>query len=63
MTEQRIINQQLRLALRTGVVPYTFEALNDKEGRTRKIVCEMQIELKKKFSCHKNGKLWIINLA
>ena len=61
MTEQQIKNQKLRLALRTGALPYTFTDSENKRYRT--IVWEMQNETGKKFTTHKDNDQWTINIA
>jgi len=61
MENQKLINLKLRLALREGNLPYSFE--DPKENGYRKIVYECGRELNKKFTVKKRGNLWIIYLV
>jgi hypothetical protein len=58
--EQKILNARLRLALRTGDLPFVFE--DDQERNYRKIVYEMGRELKQKFTVRKVGTTWSIDI-
>lgn len=60
-SEQKIKNTKLRLALRTGELPYTFE--DEFEKQYRQIVCAMQVELNEKFKVSKSGSTWNISKA
>jgi hypothetical protein len=59
--EQKILNAQIRLALRTGQLPFTFE--DEQEKRYRQLVFEMSKETGIKYKVNKVGKLWSIDLS
>lgn len=59
--EQKILNARLRLALRTGDLPFTFTDKFEKDYR--KIVYQMSKKLNKKFTVQKRKSVWTINLA
>ncbi len=61
MKQQKITNAKIRLAVREGLLPYTFV---DKDEKTyRKIVYELGKELGKKFTVTKIGEQWSIDIA
>lgn len=57
--EQKILNARLRLALRTGDLPFVFE--DEYEKDYRKIVYQMGRELGEKFTVRKVGTTWTID--
>lgn len=59
--EQKILNARIRLALRTGDLPFTFTDKYDYDYR--KIVYQMSKELNRKFTVNKKKSVWTINLA
>ena len=59
--EQKILNTRLRLALRTGELPFTFT--DDQEKDYRKIVYSVGVEMGKKFTANKVGNFWTISEA
>lgn len=59
--EQKIINASIRLALRTGNLPYQFQDKDEKDYR--KIVYSVGRELGIKFKVQKVGDLWTICIA
>lgn len=56
---QKIQNAKLRLALRSGELPYRFQDPDEKTYR--KIVCAVGRELGKKFRVNKNGEQWEVS--
>ena len=56
--EQKILNTRLRLALRTGAMPFRF--IDDQEKHYRKIIYSTGIEVGKKFTANKNGNVWTV---
>ena len=56
--EQKILNTRLRLALRTGELPFRF--IDDQEKHYRKIIYSTGIEVGKKFTANKNGNVWTV---
>ena len=46
--EQKILNTRLRLALRTGALPFRF--IDDQEKHYRKIIYSTGVEVGKKFT-------------
>ena len=61
VAEQKILNARLRLALRTGDLPFKFIDPQDKDYR--KIVYAIGVEVGKKFSANKVGDKWTITEA
>ena len=61
VAEQKILNARLRLALRTGNLPFQFIDSQDKDYR--KIVYAIGVEVGKKFSANKDGGKWTITVA
>ena len=61
VAEQKILNARLRLALRTGNLPFRFIDPQDKDYR--KIVYAIGVEVGKKFSANKDGDKWTITVA
>ena len=59
--EQKILNARIRLALRTGDLPFTF--VDKHEKNYRKIVWKMGKDLNKKFTVNKRKSVWTISLA
>ena len=59
--EQKILNDELRLKIRKGELPYTF--VDKDEKRYRKIVYEMGVEMGTKFSCTKVNDVWTIDIT
>ena len=59
--EQKILNTRLRLALRTGALPFQF--IDSQEKDYRKIVYAIGVEVGKKFSANKDGGKWTITVA
>ena len=59
--EQKILNAKIRLAMRTGDLPFTFVDKFDKDYR--KIVYMTGVELNKKFTVQKRKSVWTISLA
>ena len=58
---QKLINAELRLAIRKGELPYTFI---DKDEKTyRQIVYKLGREMNRKFSATKVGDKWTIDIA
>ena len=49
--EQKILNTRLRLALRTGALPFRF--IDDQEKHYRKIIYSTGVEVGKKFTANK----------
>ena len=58
MDEQKILNTRLRLALRTGALPFRF--IDDQEKHYRKIIYSTGIEVGKKFTANKDGNVWTV---
>ena len=58
VAEQKILNARLRLALRTGNLPFQFIDSQDKDYR--KIVYAIGVEVGKKFSANKDGNVWTV---
>ena len=56
--EQKILNTRLRLALRTGALPFRF--IDDQEKHYRKIIYSTGIEVGKKFTANKDGDVWTV---
>ena len=56
--EQKILNTRLRLALRTGALPFRFIA--DQEKHYRKIIYSTGVEVRKKFTANKDGNVWTV---
>ena len=56
--EQKILNTRLRLALRTGAMPFRF--VDDQEKHYRKIIYSTGIEVGKKFTANKDGNVWTV---
>ncbi|NCD00452.1 MAG: hypothetical protein EOL95_12245 [Bacteroidia bacterium] len=56
--EQKILNTRLRLALRTGALPFRF--IDDQEKHYRKIIYSTGIEVGKKFTANKDGNVWTV---
>ena len=56
--EQKILNTRLRLALRTGALPFRF--VDDQEKHYRKIIYSTGIEVGKKFTANKDGNVWTV---
>jgi hypothetical protein len=56
--EQKILNTRLRLALRTGELPFRF--IDDQEKHYRKIIYSTGIEVGKKFTANKDGNVWTV---
>ena len=56
--EQKILNTRLRLALRTGALPFRF--IDSQEKDYRKIVYAIGVEVGKKFSANKDGGKWTV---
>lgn len=56
--EQKILNTRLRLALRTGALPFRF--IDDQEKHYRKIIYSTGVEVGKKFTANKNGNVWTV---
>ena len=56
--EQKILNTRLRLALRTGALPFQF--IDSQEKDYRKIVYAIGVEVGKKFSANKDGNVWTV---
>ena len=56
--EQKILNTRLRLALRTGAMPFRF--VDDQEKHYRKIIYSTGVEVGKKFTANKNGNVWTV---
>ncbi len=59
--EQKILNTRLRLALRTGALPFRF--IDSQEKDYRKIIYSTGIEVGKKFTANKDGNVWTITVA
>lgn len=59
--EQKILNTRLRLALRTGDLPFMF--VDEHEKDYRKIVYSVGVEMGKKFTANKVGSNWTISEA
>ena len=58
---QKLINAELRLAIRKGELPYTFI---DKDEKTyRQIVYKLGREMNRKYSVTKVGDKWTIDIA
>ena len=53
--EQKILNTRLRLALRTGALPFRF--IDDQEKHYRKIIYSTGVEVGKKFTANKDGEI------
>ena len=58
---QKLINAELRLAVRQGRLPYVFTDKN--EGTYRQIVYKLGREMNRKFSATKVGDKWTIDIA
>ena len=58
VAEQKILNARLRLALRTGNLPFRF--IDDQEKHYRKIIYSMGVEVGKKFTANKDGNVWTV---
>ena len=56
--EQKILNTRLRLALRTGALPFRF--VDDQEKHYRKIIYSTGVEVGKKFTANKDGNVWTV---
>ena len=56
--EQKILNTRLRLALRTGDLPFRF--VDDQEKHYRKIIYSTGVEVGKKFTANKDGNVWTV---
>ena len=56
--EQKILNTRLRLALRTGAMPFRF--VDDQEKHYRKIIYSTGVEVGKKFTANKDGNVWTV---
>jgi hypothetical protein len=56
--EQKILNTRLRLALRTGELPFRF--VDDQEKHYRKIIYSIGVEVGKKFTANKDGNVWTV---
>ena len=56
--EQKILNTRLRLALRTGALPFRF--IDDQEKHYRKIIYSIGVEVGKKFTANKDGNVWTV---
>ena len=56
--EQKILNTRLRLALRTGAMPFRF--IDDQEKHYRKIIYSTGVEVGKKFTANKDGNVWTV---
>jgi hypothetical protein len=56
--EQKILNTRLRLALRTGELPFRF--IDDQEKHYRKIIYSTGVEVGKKFTANKDGNVWTV---
>ena len=56
--EQKILNTRLRLALRTGALPFQF--IDSQEKDYRKIIYSTGIEVGKKFTANKDGNVWTV---
>ena len=59
--EQKILNTRLRLALRTGDLPFRF--VDDQEKHYRKIIYSTGVEVGKKFTANKDGNVWTVREA
>lgn len=58
--EQKLQNAKIRLALRTGDLPYKFTDRYEKSYR--KIIYELGVELGIKFKVNKVGERWTISI-
>ena len=58
---QKLINAELRLAVRKGELPYTF--VDRHEKTYRQIVYKLGLEMGKKFSVTKIKDQWTIDIA
>ena len=58
--EQKILNTRLRLALRTGALPFRF--IDDQEKHYRKIIYSTGVEVGKKFTANKDGNVWTVRV-
>jgi len=58
VAEQKILNARLRLALRTGNLPFQF--IDSQEKHYRKIVYAIGVEVGKKFTANKDGNVWTV---
>ena len=56
--EQKILHTRLRLALRTGALPFRF--IDDQEKHYRKIIYSTGVEVGKKFTANKDGNVWTV---
>ena len=56
--EQKILNTRLRLALRTGELPFRF--IDDQEKHYRKIIDSTVVEVGKTFTSNKDGNVWTV---
>ena len=61
MKKQKKKNDELRLAIRKGELPYTF--VDSQEKTYRQIVYKLGQEMNKKFSVTKVGDKWTIDIA
>lgn len=59
--EQKLLNARLRIAMRSGELPFTFE--DEQEKNYRKIVYETGREMGCRFTATKTGSKWVINRA
>ena len=58
---QKLINAELRLAVRKGELPYTFTDQNEKTYR--QIIYKLGREMNKKFTATKVDDKWTIDIA
>jgi hypothetical protein len=58
VAEQKILNARLRLALRTGNLPFRF--IDPQEKHYRKIIYSIGVEVGKKFTANKDGNVWTV---
>ena len=58
---QKLINAELRIAVRQGRLPYTF--IDEHEKTYRQIVYKLSKEMNKRYSVTKNGAKWTIDIA
>ena len=56
--EQKILNTRLRLALRTGALPFRF--IDSQEKDYRKIIYSPGMKVGKKFTANKDGNVWTV---
>lgn len=57
--EQAIQNARIRIAIRTGELPYSFTDAMEKSYR--KIIYETGKEIGRKLTVRKSGENWVIN--